>query len=132
MKEETKSITHGRLMTRFAQIGPYLRQNKCEENAYFFDCLAVCVNAKKSPENREFWGWWFLLTNTESGFEYTYGFGMYDLKGEWTNDDVPDKATDEVKQSLDDFYGKLKLLCDELSLQISLQSTSKADKLGSS
>ncbi len=67
MTDETKTLSHGRLLTRFAQLGPYLRQNKCTEDRYFFDCLSACVNAKKSPDSREFWGWWMEINPKEGG-----------------------------------------------------------------
>ncbi len=127
---DEQTITSGRLMTRFAQLGPYLRQNKSTEAVYFFDCLATCVNAKKSPENREFWGWWLLLKAEEGVLEYSYDFGMYDLKGDWTQDALPTSCTAEVKQSLDDFYIKLKGLCDEVSLVLKPESNSKTAQLG--
>ncbi|MBV7300528.1 sigma factor-binding protein Crl [Enterovibrio paralichthyis] len=132
MTDETKTLSHGRLMTRFAQVGPYLRQNKSSENSYFFDCLSACVNAKKSPESREFWGWWMQLTPKEGGFEYLYTFGKYNTEGEWLEDAIPNKYADEVKASLDTFYSKITGLVEgELALEITAQPSLKQPKLGS-
>lgn len=130
MNDETKAITNGRLLTRFAQLGPYLRQHKCTEDVFFFDCLANCVNAEKSPENREFWGWWLLLHAKEGGFEYSYEFGMYDLNGDWITDNLPEHCTADVKQSLNDYYSKLFSLCDEIGLSLDVKPDAKVEQLG--
>ncbi|CZF81698.1 sigma factor-binding protein Crl [Grimontia marina] len=132
MTDETKTLSHGRLLTRFAQLGPYLRQNKCSEEGYFFDCLSACVNAKKSPECREFWGWWMEISPKEGGFEYAYTFGKFDTEGAWKAENVPNKSSTEVKASLDAFYSKITEFVEgELGLEISAKPSLKEPKLGS-
>ena len=54
MTGEKKTPTHFRLLTTLRAIGPYLREVQSSEGAYLFDCLSVCVNDKKSPENAHY------------------------------------------------------------------------------
>lgn len=41
----SERVTYKRLLRQFAAIGPYLREDLCEEGRYRFDCLSVCVSA---------------------------------------------------------------------------------------
>lgn len=46
----SERVTYKRLLRQFAAIGPYLREDLCEEGRYRFDCLSVCVSAKPAPD----------------------------------------------------------------------------------
>ncbi|PQJ90437.1 Crl family RNA polymerase assembly factor, partial [Photobacterium phosphoreum] len=86
---------------------------------FFFDCLASCVNAEKDPELREFWGWWLVMTATETGYEYEYDFGRFNAAGEWANGKLPAKHRDAVLKTLVDFYPKLTpFIVDECELTL--------------
>lgn len=123
---------HGRLMTKLTALGPYLRQQHSSEGYFFFDCLASCISAKKEPEVREFWGWWLILSATETGFEYRYFFGRFDSEGEWQQEAVPAKHEQAVLQTLNDFYPKLTgLLQDELNLTVTPARELAEAELGS-
>lgn len=125
MSEVTKSPTHYRLLSAMKAIGPYLREGQCKDGFYLFDCLAFCVNDKKSPEKREFWGWWMELSPTSDGFEAKYHIGRYNLAGEWHADAVPKTALPEVNRTQEDFHQKLeKTLQERFTLTLSLHEQS--------
>lgn len=107
MSEQAQSPTHYKLLTTLKAIGPYLREPQCEEGAYLFDCLSVCVNDKKSPELREFWGWWLELAKSEDRFEARYRTGLYDDQGEWQDKAIPKKAIEDVNRTQEVFHKKL-------------------------
>lgn len=106
----------GRYMIKFNELGPYLREEKCGQKQFFFDCLAVCTNIKPAPENREFWGWWLILDAHESHFDYHYQFGLFDKEGQWVPTEIK-KATDrqQAQASLQKFFPRLESLMDELN-----------------
>ena len=78
-----------------------------EEGRYLFDCLSVCVNDKKSPEEREFWGWWLELEQEGQTFAARYRTGLYDVKGDWVDEKLPKKAIEEVNRTQEAFHQKL-------------------------
>ena len=77
----SERVTYKRLLRQFAAIGPYLREDLCEERRYRFDCLSVCVSAKPAPDKREFWGWWLVLEQEDHSFSYHYQVGFYNADG---------------------------------------------------
>ncbi|MDN3680050.1 sigma factor-binding protein Crl [Vibrio tapetis subsp. quintayensis] len=109
MSDVTASPTHYRLLSTLKAIGPYLREPLSEDGHYLFDCLSVCVSDKKSPEEREFWGWWMELDKQEPNFVATYHLGLYNEEGNWVDKKIPAKALPEVQRTLDSFDEKLRL-----------------------
>ncbi|MCY9826568.1 sigma factor-binding protein Crl [Vibrio chagasii] len=120
MSEVTQEPTHYRLLNVLKAIGPYLREPQSEEGHYIFDCLSVCVNDKKSPEEREFWGWWMELDKSEEGYSAKYNIGKYNIEGNWDSLPLPKKAVAEVSRTQEAFHQKL---VDELQskFEISIQ-----------
>ncbi len=107
MSEATQGPTHFRLMSKLKAIGPYLREPQSKEGCYYFDCLSVCVNDSKSPEKREFWGWWMELESVEGGFTAKYHIGKYNREGLWEPESLPKKSIDEVYSTQRTFHQKL-------------------------
>ena len=108
----SEKVTYKRLLRQFAAIGPYLREDLCEEGRYRFDCLSVCVSAKPAPDKREFWGWWLVLEQDDHHFRYHYQLGFYNADGEWLDKPIPKKHQVEVERTLNRFY---KLISDKLT-----------------
>ncbi|MGL6258213.1 sigma factor-binding protein Crl [Vibrio sp. WXL210] len=124
MSEVTKGPTHYRLLSTFKAIGPYLREQECTKQQFLFDCLAACVDDAKSPEEREFWGWWLTLSVEEGSFVAKYHKGRYTLAGEWKEEAVPAKAESEVSRTQASFHTKLIEALDKFSLEVTLDEES--------
>ncbi|CAM3690562.1 sigma factor-binding protein Crl [Xenorhabdus thuongxuanensis] len=113
------SYSKNRLLKRFSALGPYVRELKCQNGYFFFDCLAVCVSAKAAPEKREFWGWWLELQEQEQGFVYNYQIGLFDKHGEWSVMNIKKKADlEHLESTLQAFHKRLVDSFDTLKLTL--------------
>lgn len=121
MPHEAKNPTYHRLLSAFKAIGPYLREDKCQAECYFFDCLSVCVNDQKAPEKREFWGWWMVLSVEEGSYQACYKYGRYDQNGDWVEDELKTANQEEVERTRIVFHEKLVTMLDkDFSIHINL------------
>ncbi|MEQ4922959.1 sigma factor-binding protein Crl [Proteus hauseri] len=120
--------TQGKLLKRFAKIGPYIREQQCKDSQFFFDCLAVCVNKKVAPEKREFWGWWMELKRNNEQLVYYYQVGLFDKNGDWINQTInKNDVTESINETLIRFHGFLQAAVTEL--EMSLLPDEKMNKL---
>ena len=112
------SLPHRQLLKEFMTLGPYLRQEQCEPERYFFDCLAVCLNLGAEPGSREFWGWWLVLEPRESGFNFQTQMGLYDKDGNWLDRQPHASAVAEVEGSRERFFRVLQTRLEQWQLPL--------------
>ncbi|MCC8365471.1 sigma factor-binding protein Crl [Xenorhabdus sp. PB61.4] len=114
------NYSRNKLLKSFSALGPYLRELKCQNDYFFFDCLAVCVSAKAAPEKREFWGWWLELERQEKGFVYNYQIGLFDKHGEWLPMNIKKEADlRQLESTLQAFHQRLSDSLGNLKLTLS-------------
>ncbi|GEA49314.1 sigma factor-binding protein Crl [Vibrio inusitatus NBRC 102082] len=121
--------TYHRMIAKLKAIGPYLREAECKPNLFLFDCLSVCVDDTKSPECREFWGWWMELEKQDEENICTARFhhGMYNASGAWVDEKLPAAAEAEVQRTQSVFQAKIqKQLTEQFALEFALHEDSEA------
>ncbi len=106
------SPSRGRLFKIFTDLGPYFRKLQSTDSSFFFDCLEVCVDDEKEPEEREFYGWWLVVTRNEDGFDYERYDGIYNLAGDWVVTKIKTTDQKQLDASFELFIERLKSLID--------------------
>lgn len=104
--------SHGRLFKLFTDLGPYFRKQQSTESHFFFDCLEICVDSEKEPEQREFYGWWLLLKKDENSFNYQRFNGLYNIAGDWLGETLSVQNQQQIDQSFALFIKRLETLLD--------------------
>lgn len=107
-----KGPSRGRLFKLFTDFGPYFRKLKSDEKTFFFDCLEICVDPEKEPEDRIFLGWWMVVTRTDNTFTYERFNGLYDLEGNWVKSKITKKEMQQLDLSFTTFIEKLTDMID--------------------
>ncbi|WP_435234944.1 sigma factor-binding protein Crl [Psychromonas sp. PT13] len=120
MTEPVKKIpSRGRLFKLFTDLGPYFRKQFSTESLFFFDCLEICVDPEKEPEEREFYGWWINLKKDDSAFIYERFDGIYNTEGEWVVESLNKENKAQTDKSFKLFVDRLASLIDtETGLQL--------------
>lgn len=120
MTEPVKKIpSRGRLFKLFTDLGPYFRKQFSTESLFFFDCLEVCVDPEKEPQEREFYGWWINLKKDDSAFIYERFDGIYNTEGEWVVESLNKENKAQTDKSFKLFVDRLASLIDtETGLQL--------------
>ncbi|WP_028864104.1 sigma factor-binding protein Crl [Psychromonas aquimarina] len=104
--------SRGRLFKLFTDLGPYFRKLQSTESSFYFDCLEICVDAEKEPEEREFYGWWLVVTEKETCFDYERFNGRYNLEGDWVVESLSKKEQQQLDHSFELFIDRLQTLID--------------------
>ena len=115
--DRTKKPSRGRLFKLFTDLGPYFRKLQSTESSYFFDCLEICIDDTKEPEEREFYGWWLVVTNKGDSFTYERLDGRYNLAGDWEAAALSEERQPQLDKSFDIFIVRLQALIKESTEQ---------------
>jgi len=110
--DEKKGPSHGRIIKLLTDLGPYFRRLNSTESSYFFDCLEICLDDKKEPEEREFLGWWMIVTKNEHSFQYERFNGRYNLAGNWEAATIHQNDLQLLDNSFELFIGRLEILIE--------------------
>ena len=102
--------SRGRLFKLFTDLGPYFRKQQSTESSFFFDCLEICIDSEKEPDQREFYGWWLLLEKGEHNFHYKLFYGRYNLAGDWVVEKLSDQELLLLDKSSASFIKRLDML----------------------
>ncbi len=115
----TSAHPKSKLMKRFAALGPYLREGQCQNDHFFFDCLAVCINVKLAPEKSEFWGWWIELEPSAGRFTYVYQLGLFNKEGNWNAEKISDpEVQDKLESTLRSFHLRLEEMLASIDMKL--------------
>jgi sigma factor-binding protein Crl len=122
MTEPVKKIpSRGRLFKLFTDLGPYFRKQYSTESLFFFDCLEICIDSEKEPEQREFYGWWINLKKNDSAFTYERFDGMYNIDGEWKIESLSAANKKQIDKSFKLFIDRLEaLIVSETGLEFNV------------
>jgi sigma factor-binding protein Crl len=120
MTDKKLAPTHFRLLSKLKAIGPYLREGECKEGYYLFDCLCICVDDKKSPEEREFFGWWMELEQQETLYSANFKLGLYNAEGNWVDYKIPKDHLADITKLQKSFCEKLNKTLAEFELEFEL------------
>ena len=106
------SPSRGRIFKLFTDLGPYFRKLQSTDTSFFFDCLEVCVDDTKEPNERQFYGWWLVVTRDENGFNYRRYNGLYNLDGDWFVSKIKKKDQKQIDDSFNLFIVRLQSLIE--------------------
>lgn len=104
--------SRGRLFKLFTDLGPYFRKLQSTESHFFFDCLEICIDSEKVPEEREFYGWWLVLEKEENSFNYQRVNGRYNIAGDWVIEAISVQNQQQIDKSFTLFIKRLETLID--------------------
>ncbi|MCK5819928.1 MAG: Crl family RNA polymerase assembly factor [Psychromonas sp.] len=114
---QIKSPTRKIIFQMFTDLGPYFRPLRSTETSFFFDSLEICLDIKKEPVLRTFYGWSLVLSKNELHYNTIRFDGLFNIESEWVNVHISDANQKIINRSFNLFITRLQtLLTDELGL----------------